>query len=45
MQVLVTVNDPAMYTRPWTARLVLDRQPGLTVAEDICLDRKTWWAS
>jgi hypothetical protein len=40
MQVLISINDPQMYSSPWTARLVFDRQPGLTVAEDICLDRE-----
>lgn len=40
MEATITIDDPATYTAPWTARVVFDRQPGLTVKEDICLDRE-----
>ena len=34
------IEDPAVYTRPWTLRTVLDRvkEPGARIIEDECLD-------
>lgn len=40
MEMVAQFTDPDSFTRPWSARLVFQRQPGLTVAEDICLDRE-----
>lgn len=40
MEATITINDPETYSAPWTARVVFDRLPGLTVKEDICLDRE-----
>lgn len=34
----VTITDPDFYTAPWTTRLTLKRQPGMALAENVCMD-------
>lgn len=34
----VTLTDPDYYTAPWTTRVTLDRQPGMTLRENVCMD-------
>jgi hypothetical protein len=33
----VTIDDPETYTAPWTARVVLERRPGVELAEYHCV--------
>lgn len=40
MTVLVKVQDPKSYARPWTTRLELQRDPAGGFPEDVCLERK-----
>lgn len=35
----LTVDDPATYAAPWTARVVYQPQFSTTIDEDVCLDR------
>lgn len=35
----ITFTDPAMYARPWTARLLFVKRPGVIIREDYCLGR------
>lgn len=35
----VTIEDPVMFTRPWTFVVTYNRQPDTVFPEDICLDR------
>jgi len=34
----VTITDPDFYTRPWTTRFTLIRQPGMSLRENVCMD-------
>ncbi len=34
----VTIADPDYYTRPWTSRFTLARQPGMDLRESVCTD-------
>ena len=34
----LTISDPDYYTRSWTARFTLKRQPGMDLAESVCTD-------
>jgi hypothetical protein len=34
----VTITDPDFYTRPWTARFTLVKQPGMSLRENVCMD-------
>jgi hypothetical protein len=34
----VTLTDPDYYTAPWTTRFTLNRQPGMTLRENVCMD-------
>jgi hypothetical protein len=34
----VTITDPEFYTAPWTTKFTLNRQPGMTLRENVCLD-------
>jgi hypothetical protein len=34
----VLITDPDFYTAPWTTKLTLKRQPGMTLRENVCLD-------
>lgn len=34
----ITITDPDFYTAPWTTRLTLKRQPGMALAENVCMD-------
>ncbi len=34
----VTITDPDYYTRPWTTRFTLARQPGMSLKENVCTD-------
>jgi len=36
---LMTLTDPDMYERPWTARVVYERRPGLQLKEYNCLEK------
>jgi hypothetical protein len=41
MEVVIHVDDPEVYTRPWDAKVVFDKQPeGTRIKEDICLERE-----
>jgi len=34
----VTITDPDFYTKPWTTRFTLTRQPGMSLRENVCMD-------
>jgi hypothetical protein len=34
----VRITDPQFYTAPWTTRFMLKRQPGMSLAESVCMD-------
>ncbi len=34
----VTITDPDYYTTPWTTRFTLNRQPGMSIKENVCMD-------
>jgi hypothetical protein len=34
----LTITDPDYYVSPWTTRFTLNRQPGMTLAENVCMD-------
>ena len=34
----ITLTDPDYYTAPWTTGFVLKRQPGMSIAENVCTD-------
>ena len=34
----VVITDPDFYTAPWTTKITLKRQPGMTLRENVCLD-------
>jgi hypothetical protein len=34
----VTLTDPDYYTAPWTTRVTLNRQPGMGLRENVCMD-------
>jgi hypothetical protein len=34
----VVITDPDFYSRPWRASFTLDKQPGMTLAENVCQD-------
>ena len=34
----VIITDPDYYTAPWTTKLILKRQPGMSLRENVCLD-------
>jgi hypothetical protein len=36
---VLTIHDPAMYTKDWSTRLTFRRQPGRRLAEYVCTDR------
>jgi hypothetical protein len=36
LEILATVTDPAMYTRPWTVRAVLPRRSDIKIEEFMC---------
>jgi hypothetical protein len=36
---LITIDDPAYFTRPWDAVVAYKRQPDALFPEDVCLDR------
>lgn len=33
-------EDPAVYTKPWDAKVTFDRLPGARIKEDICIERE-----
>jgi hypothetical protein len=33
-----TLTDPEFYTAPWTTAFVLNRQPGMSLKENVCMD-------
>jgi hypothetical protein len=33
-----TLTDPDYYTAPWTTRFTLNRQPGMSLGENVCMD-------
>lgn len=35
---LLTIDDPAAYTKPWSTRVTYRRQPGLRLKEYVCTD-------
>ncbi|MGH8220781.1 MAG: hypothetical protein ACREUT_19785 [Steroidobacteraceae bacterium] len=34
----VTITDPDFYTKPWTTRFTLTKQPGMSLRENVCMD-------
>ncbi len=34
----LTITDPDFYTAPWTTRLILKRQAGMSLKENVCMD-------
>ncbi len=34
----VTITDPDYYTKPWTTRFTLVKQPGMNLRENVCMD-------
>ena len=34
----VTITDPDFYTKPWTTRFTLVKQPGMSLRENVCMD-------
>ena len=34
----VTLSDPDFYSAPWTIQFTLNRQPGMTLKENVCMD-------
>ena len=34
----VTITDPDYYTSPWSSRFTLERQPGIALEENVCMD-------
>ncbi len=34
----VTLTDPDYYTAPWTTQFTLDKQPGMAIKENVCMD-------
>lgn len=34
----VTITDPDFYTKPWTTRFTLVKQPGMSLRENVCTD-------
>ena len=38
IQATVTLTDPDFYTAPWTTAFTLNRQPGMTLEENVCMD-------
>ncbi|MGC3982337.1 MAG: hypothetical protein QM808_13895 [Steroidobacteraceae bacterium] len=39
MEVRITFNDPATFSKPWDALLVFDKVPGGQIEEDVCVER------
>jgi hypothetical protein len=39
LEIRITIDDPAYYTRPWDAVITYKRQPDAIFPEDVCLDR------
>jgi hypothetical protein len=38
IQATVTLTDPKFYAAPWTTAFTLNRQPGMTLKENVCAD-------
>jgi hypothetical protein len=38
IQGTVTLTDPDYYTAPWTTRFTLEKQPGMSIKENVCTD-------
>jgi len=36
---VVTIDDPAVYERPWTTRVTYRRAPGVDLKEDVCAEK------
>lgn len=39
MQVRITFNDPATFSRPWDTVVTFEKVPGGKIAEDVCVER------
>lgn len=39
LELRITIDDPAYYTRPWDAVITYKRRPDAIFPEDVCLDR------
>ena len=40
LEVEITVDDPKVYTRPWTAKMVQGIEPDTELIEEICLENE-----
>ena len=38
MDIQITIDDPKVYTKPWTTRFTLVKQPGMSLRENVCMD-------
>jgi hypothetical protein len=39
LEVLITIEDPEIFSKPWTTRSVYSRRPDLRLREDVCEER------